>query len=161
MSARDPGPPRVVRALLGRVLPAESRREILADLDDQWRERAVADGALTAAAAGEAGGRPGRDDCDGDTREPSSFIYWYTRAFPIGVQDRVIRLEERLRMERLLPADLKPRIGDFSTDQLIALRFASDAELPDLARRVLEEDMTDRDAIKRAVKGWRPDHQRI
>jgi hypothetical protein len=70
-------------------------------------------------------------------------------------------LEERLRMETLLPDDLRPRIGEFTTGQLIGLRFASDEELPDLARRVLDEGLTDRKAIKQAVKSWRADHQRI
>lgn len=88
----------------------------------------------------------------------ASFV---ARIFPLGVQDRVIRLEERMRMERLLPDDMKARIGDFSTAQLVGLRFASDAELPDLARRVLDEGMTDRKAVKQAVKNWRADHQRI
>ena len=59
------------------------------------------------------------------------------RVFALGAQDRVIRLEERLRMQHLLPDDFKPRINDFTTNQMIALRFASDAELPDLARKVL------------------------
>ncbi|MDE0475517.1 MAG: DUF6526 family protein, partial [Gammaproteobacteria bacterium] len=59
----------------------------------------------------------------------------YARRFSTGVQDRVIRLEERLRMERLLPDDLKGRIEDLTTDQLIGLRFASDAELSGLVRR--------------------------
>lgn len=86
---------------------------------------------------------------------------FYARAFPIGVQDRVIRLEERLRMERLLPADLKARIPEFTTNQLIGLRFAPDDELPDLARRVLDEGITDRTEIKRAIESWRPDNQRI
>jgi hypothetical protein len=86
---------------------------------------------------------------------------FFARAFPMGVQDRVIRLEERLRMETLLPDDLRPRIGEFTTGQLIGLRFASDEELPDLARRVLDEGLTDRKAIKQAVKSWRADHQRI
>lgn len=83
------------------------------------------------------------------------------RRFALGVQDRVIRLEERLRMERLLPDDLKSRIEDLTTDQLIGLRFASDAELPALARRVLDGELTDRKAIKQAVGDWRADHQRI
>lgn len=87
-------------------------------------------------------------------------MFGYMRAFPITVQDRVIRLEERLRMERLLPADLKPRIGEFTPDQLVGLRFAADAELPDLARKVLAEGITKRGDIKRLVKTWRPDYLR-
>ncbi len=85
----------------------------------------------------------------------------YARRFSTGVQDRVIRLEERLRMERLLPDDLKGRIEDLTTDQLIGLRFASDAELPGLVRRVLDGELTERKEIKQAVKDWRADHQRI
>lgn len=88
-------------------------------------------------------------------------VMFWARLFALGVQDRVIRLEERLRMAQLLPDDLKPRIGDFTTEQLIALRFASDEELPGLARRVLNEGITDRKTIKQAVKNWRADHQRI
>ncbi len=87
-------------------------------------------------------------------------LFWYLREFPLTVQDRVIRLEERLRLERLLPADLKPRILEFTRDQLVALRFAGDSELPELARRVLDENMKDRKSIKSAVKIWRPDHFR-
>lgn len=85
----------------------------------------------------------------------------YARVFPLGVQDRVIRLEEHLRMERILPDDLRGRIPDFTTAQLVGLRFASDEELPGLARRVLDEGMTDKKAIKQAVKNWRADDQRI
>ncbi|NIV54332.1 MAG: hypothetical protein GWN48_01490, partial [Actinobacteria bacterium] len=80
---------------------------------------------------------------------------FYARAFPLRVQDRVIRLEERLRMETLLPDDLRSRIGEFTTGQLIGLRFASDEELPELARKVLDEGLTDRKSIKQAVKNWR------
>ena len=87
-------------------------------------------------------------------------LFFYARLFALAVQDRVIRLEERMRMERLLPADLKPRIGEFSVPQLVSLRFASDAELPELARKVLDEKIEDRKAIKRLVKNWRPDFQR-
>jgi hypothetical protein len=90
-----------------------------------------------------------------------SLGYFYGRMFAMGVQDRVIRLEERLRMERLLDADLKTRIPEFTTEQLIGLRFASDEELPALARRVLAEGIADRKTIKLAVKSWRPDHQRV
>ncbi len=88
-------------------------------------------------------------------------LFFYARLFALAAQDRLIRLEERLRMATLLPADLKPRIGDFTTAQLIALRFASDAELPDLARRVLDEGLTDRKAIKRLIKDWRADYCRV
>jgi len=87
-------------------------------------------------------------------------LYWYARAFATTVQDRVIRLEETLRLERLLPGDLKPRIGELSRKQFVALRFASDAELPALARKVLDERLTDPNAIKALVKDWRPDHLR-
>jgi len=83
------------------------------------------------------------------------------RTFALGVQDRVIRLEERLRYERLLPDDLKPRIGEFTINQLVSLRFASDSELPALARKVLDANLNDRKAIKRMVVGWRADDQRI
>jgi hypothetical protein len=85
----------------------------------------------------------------------------YARVFPLGVQDRVIRIEERMRMERLLPADLRARIPEYTTKQLVALRFASDEELPELARRVLEQGMSDKTEIKRAIRSWRADHARI
>ena len=84
----------------------------------------------------------------------------FARIFPLGVQDRVIRLEERMRLQRLLPDDLQNRVGDFTTDQLIGLRFAPDEELLDLARRVLDDGM-DRKTIKQAVKNWRADNQRL
>jgi uncharacterized protein DUF6526 len=84
----------------------------------------------------------------------------YARVFALAVQDRVIRLEMRLRLEKLLPADLKARILEFSVGQLIALRFASDAELPDLARRVLDEKVKDKKAIKQMIKTWKPDYLR-
>jgi hypothetical protein len=88
-------------------------------------------------------------------------IGFYARSFALGVQDRVIRLEERLRMERVLPEDLQERIPEFSTDQLIGLRFAPNEELEDLARRVLSGEITDRKQIKMAVKNWRADHERV
>jgi Family of unknown function (DUF6526) len=82
------------------------------------------------------------------------------RVMALKVQDRVIRMEERLRYERLLPADLKPRIGEFTVAQFVSLRFASDAELPGLARKVLDDKMTERKAIKQMIKTWKPDYLR-
>jgi len=88
-------------------------------------------------------------------------VFMFTaRLMALKVQDRVIRLEERLRCERLLPADLRPRIGEFTASQLVALRFASDVELAALARKVLEEKLTERKAIKQQVKNWRADYLR-
>jgi hypothetical protein len=87
-------------------------------------------------------------------------VYFYARLMALTVQDRVIRLEERLRLERLLPADLKGRIPEFDVDQLVSLRFASDAELPHLARKVLDEKLTDRKVIKKMIRTWRPDFLR-
>jgi hypothetical protein len=83
------------------------------------------------------------------------------RLFALGVQDRVIRLEERMRYERLLPHDLSPRINEFTINQLASLRFASDAELPALARKVLDGKMNERKVIKQMVQNWRADYQRI
>ncbi len=85
----------------------------------------------------------------------------FGRVFALGVQDRVIRLEEHIRMERLLPDDLKGHIEELTTDQLIGLRFAADGELPGLVRRVLDGELEDRKAIKQAIGNWRADHQRI
>lgn len=87
-------------------------------------------------------------------------VFFYARVMALTVQDRVIRLEERLRMERLLPADLRGRMQELTIDQICSLRFASDAELPDLARKVLDEKLTDRKTIKRMIKNWRPDFLR-
>jgi hypothetical protein len=84
----------------------------------------------------------------------------YSRLFTLTVQDRVIRLEMRQRLAEILPADLRPRIPEFTPGQLISLRFASDAELPALARKVLEEKMNDRKAIKQLIKDWQADYLR-
>jgi len=89
------------------------------------------------------------------------FVAFFARLFALTAQDRVIRLEERMRMQELLPAAFKPRIGEFTTKQLVALRFASDAELPDLAQAVLRDGMTDQKQIKLLIKNWRADHQRV
>src|SRR5919204_4177483 len=71
------------------------------------------------------------------------------RVNPLKVQDRVIRLEEQLRYQRLLPPELAARAGALPARQIIALRFASDAELPELIRRVLENEFSKPDEIKR------------
>lgn len=84
----------------------------------------------------------------------------YARTFPLRVQDRLIRLEMRLRLAGVLPDDLRARIGDLRPGQLVALRFASDAELPTLVRQVLDEDLTDRREIKRRIRMWQPDYLR-
>jgi Family of unknown function (DUF6526) len=89
------------------------------------------------------------------------FLLAFTaRTFALTVQDRVIRLEMRLRMQQVLPPDLCSRIPEFTVGQLIALRFASDAELPDLARKVLDEKVTDRKAVKKLIRDWQPDFLR-
>jgi hypothetical protein len=87
-------------------------------------------------------------------------LFFYARVFVLTVQDRVIRLEMRQRLAELLPADLRPRILEFSVGQLVALRFACDAELPALARKVLDEKLNDRKAIKQLVKDWQADYLR-
>ena len=88
-------------------------------------------------------------------------LAWYVRVFPLRAQDRVIRLEERRRLEKLLPADLRGRIGELSTGQLIALRFAGDAEVVDLTRIVLDQKITSQDDIKKKIRDWRADHLRM
>jgi len=87
-------------------------------------------------------------------------ISFFLRGFPLTVQDRVIRLEMRLRLREILPTDLRGRILELTPDQLIGLRFASDAELPDLVRETLSNNIKDRDVIKRKVRDWQADHLR-
>ncbi len=87
-------------------------------------------------------------------------MFIYMRIFALTVQDRVIRLEMRLRLEKLLPQDLKPRIESLTPSQLIGLRFASDDELPALVREVLDQNIRDRKDIKRRIKSWQADNLR-
>ena len=84
----------------------------------------------------------------------------HARLFALKVQDRLIRLEERLRYERVLPEELRWRADELTVDQFVSLRFASDDELPALMRKVLEDKLTERKAIKQLIKNWRPDYLR-
>ena len=79
----------------------------------------------------------------------------------LRVQDRVIRLEEKLRYEKLLPPDLDAQASNLSRGQINALRFASDAELPALVERALRGEFQKPDDIKRAVGDWRGDYLRV
>ena len=88
-------------------------------------------------------------------------LFFYARQFALVVQDRVIRLEMRLRMERLLPADLAGRFGELEPQQLVALRFAGDGELAGLTRRVLAGELRTNPQIKRQIKDWQADWLRV
>jgi hypothetical protein len=83
-----------------------------------------------------------------------------SRVMAVKVQDRVIRLEMHLRLREVLPPDLRGRINDLTPDQLVALRFASDGELPELIRQVLAGTLTKRKDIKLKVKNWQADYLR-
>ena len=80
---------------------------------------------------------------------------------PLRAQDRIIRLEERARLERVLPADLRGRIGELKESQLVAIRFAPDDEVPELTRRTLNGELKSQVEIKRAIRNWRADHLRV
>lgn len=82
------------------------------------------------------------------------------RGWATQLQDRVIRVEERIRLASLLPEPLRPRIGELSDSQIVGLRFASDAELPALFQRALDEKLSRTD-IKKAITNWRPDYSRV
>ena len=82
------------------------------------------------------------------------------RAYATQLQDRIIRVEEHLRLTAILPDNLRVRIGQLSDSQIVALRFASDAELPALVQRALDENLSRAD-IKKAVQEWRPDYSRV
>jgi Family of unknown function (DUF6526) len=87
-------------------------------------------------------------------------LVFEARLFALAVQDRVIRLEERLRYEQVLPEELRWRADELSVNQFVALRFACDDELPALMKKVLDDKMTSRKAIKQLIKNWRPDYLR-
>jgi hypothetical protein len=82
------------------------------------------------------------------------------RSYPLKVQDRIIRLEERLRLATLLDPPLRSRVGELDERQLIGLRFASDAEVPELMKAALDEKLSGEE-IKKRVKSWRADTFRV
>jgi hypothetical protein len=82
------------------------------------------------------------------------------RFMPLRAQDRIIRLEERTRLERLVPSDLRGRVGELTAAQLVAIRFAPDDEVPELTRRALSGELKTQGDIKRAIRNWRGDHLR-
>ncbi len=81
-------------------------------------------------------------------------LFYYLRAFPLAVQDRLIRLEMRLRLREVLPSELQGRIAELAPDHLIGLRFASDEELPGLVAKVLDGSLAGRQEIKKAIRSW-------
>jgi hypothetical protein len=107
-------------------------------------------------------------------RNPSLIMLWscfvaaalvaavfLARYYSLRQQDRIIRLEERLRLQTLLPEDLRSRVNEFRTSQLIGLRFCSDEELPEVAGAVLAGEVKSQEEIKRRIRQWRADHHRI
>jgi Family of unknown function (DUF6526) len=83
------------------------------------------------------------------------------RSYALTVQNRVIRLEERTRLQRCLPEDLRARIDELKTSQLVALRFCSDEELPEITREVLSGELRERNEIKKRISKWRADWLRV
>ena len=82
------------------------------------------------------------------------------RTMALTVQNRVVRLEQWVRLGAVLPPDMRSRIGELPLRHLIALRFASDDELPDLVRRCLSGELRTADAVKREIREWRGDYLR-
>lgn len=88
------------------------------------------------------------------------FLFLYGRLFALKAQDRVIRLEERLRFARLLPADLQERAEELRAGQWVGLRFAGDEEVAELCAAALDEGLSGEE-IKKRIQHWRPDHFRL
>ncbi len=106
-------------------------------------------------------------------KHPGFYSAWYVvlsvaailaltkmRMYPMKVQDRVIRLEERLRLQALAPAEWHSQLYRLSEDQLIGLRFAADDEVVELAKQALEHHLT-RKQIKERINNWRGDYWRV
>jgi hypothetical protein len=87
-------------------------------------------------------------------------LFFRVRLYALKVQDRVIRIEERLRLAQLLPEPLKARIGELTGNQLVGLRFASDPEVADLVKLALDEKLGGEE-IKKRIRVWRPDNLRV
>jgi hypothetical protein len=87
-------------------------------------------------------------------------VFLKIREYPIKVQDRVIRLEERIRLQALAPSEWHTQIYRISEAQLIGLRFAADDEVVALAKQALEENLS-RKQIKERIKNWRADDWRV
>lgn len=90
-----------------------------------------------------------------------ALLTFYVRNYSLRVQDRIIRLEEKLRFQQVLPAELSQQTTGLSTGQIIALRFASDDELEGLVRAVMSGKLNKPAEIKQAVKNWRSDTFRV
>jgi hypothetical protein len=86
--------------------------------------------------------------------------YFKLRLYPLKVQDRIIRLEERLRLQALAPTEWHTQIYRLTEDQMIGLRFAADDEVVELAKQALEGNLN-RKQIKERIKSWRPDNWRV
>ncbi len=84
-----------------------------------------------------------------------------SRAMALTNQDRIIRLEQRVRLERLLPPPLQARIPELKLGHLVALRFAADDEVAGLVERCLSGDLPDRNAVKQAIRDWQADWHRV
>jgi hypothetical protein len=106
-------------------------------------------------------------------RQPSLSSGWYLvlsllavvpllklRSYPLKVQDRVIRLEERVRLQTLAPQEWRTQLHRLNENQLIALRFAADDEVVELATQAVEQNLT-RKQIKERIRNWRPDNWRV
>lgn len=87
--------------------------------------------------------------------------YWRIRTYALILQDRIIMMEMRVRLERLLGSGEREKIAKLTRPQLIGLRFASDGELPELVEKTLRENLVKAGDIKKLVKNWQADHQRV